>query len=97
MIDDTKEVAVLMVAGFFGSLARLVLSPEQCWKRWAIRFVVGISCAVCLGGFMGQLLAKWFSVPASETAAASGFVVGVTAEQLIQLFQARIEASKEPK
>lgn len=97
MIEEPKEVVVLLVSGFFGSLARLILSPEKCIKRWLVRFVVGVSCAVFLGGFIGQLLSNWFHVPATETIAASGFLVGVTAERLIELVQSRIEHSKQKR
>ena len=97
MIDNSKDVIVLVAGGFFGSLAKLVLSPEQDWRRWLVRFVVGVSSAVFLGGFVGQLLMQWFEVPARETLAAAGFLVGVSCEQLISMLQARLVAGRPPR
>ena len=90
-----KSTLVLLVSGFFGTLVRLVLAPEKSWKKWLSRFVVGISSAVFLGGLIGHLITKWLDLSGdvegqSWAIAASGFIVGTAAEQVLANIQKRI-------
>jgi len=89
---DFKTVTVLLIAGFCGSLVRLVLYPEVHWKRWVGRFVVGILSAVFLGGLIGHLIHEWFNLEdAIISSAASGFIVGSAAEQFHDLVLRKIQ------
>ena len=92
-MDHVKEVTVLLIAGFFGSLTRLVLNPEPHWRRWLVRFIVGVSCAVFLGGVVSQLIAKTLDLQEMERIfSASGFICGMTAEQLIEKIQNKMDS-----
>lgn len=97
-LDHTKELTVLFIAGFFGSLVRLVLNPEPRWQRWLVRFTVGVSCAVFLGGVASEAIAKAFSLKDMEQLlSASGFICGVLAEQMLEKMQARMNTTIETR
>lgn len=98
MIESHKEITLLFLAGFFGSLVRLILTPDKNWHGWVVRFIVGISSAVFLGGFLGDLLVTWGKVPESpNTFAAAGFLVGVTSEQIIAAIQGKLKSIQDEK
>lgn len=97
---DWKTTVLLMIAGIFGSLVRLTLNPEPSWQRWALRFFVGISCAVFLGGLIGHLMVKWFDLSGESEAwaiAAAGFITGTSSEQVLDFIMRRMESSHKHK
>ena len=96
-MEDLRETATLVIAGFFGSLVRLMLAPPERWQRWVARFIVGVSSAVFLGPPVGHMIAKWSGLDASGTLPAAGFLTGVTAEQLIVYIQSKLSNAEVPK
>lgn len=97
-LDHVREVTVLFIAGFFGSLVRLVLNPEPRWQRWLVRFIIGISCAIFLGGVVSEAIAKAFSLKdVEQLLSASGFICGVLAEQLLEKMQTKMNTTLDSK
>ncbi len=85
MFENSSELKELLAGGFFGSLTRLLLKPENGWKQWLSQFVVGISAAVFLGGMVGH----WIGAgPAGYASAA--YVIGTAAEKTLELFQKKL-------
>lgn len=78
-----REAVELLIAGFFGSLVRLVLeSPPDSWTRWAAQVFVGLCCAVFIGGLFAHL-----TNAGSYGYLAWGFVVGSLGERALKKLQ----------
>ena len=96
MIEHFKEAIVLLISGIFGSLVRLLSKPEDDWKKWLARFMIGMFAAVFLGGFFSILLIKAFDISTDQgimyARLASGFIVGTASEQIIDLIVAKIQS-----
>lgn len=89
MMDNVPdEVKTLLVAGFFGSLVRILLKQERRWQRWIVQMIVGVLSAVFLGQIVGGLIAQWTGAPGASLSAA-GFIIGTAAEQVIASLQKR--------
>ena len=81
---DNETIKVLLTGGFFGSLTRLLLKPEGSWKAWIAQLIVGISCAVFLGGLAGQAINSGMA-----GYMASAYVIGSAGEQALAILQAK--------
>ena len=84
---DMKDLAV---SGILGSLARLIIAPEDNWRRWVAQLIVGMLCAVFLGG-----LAAHFLNAGPSGLLACGFVFGSLGEHGLKVAQNKF--SKEEK
>ena len=88
-MEEIKEVVVLSISGIFGSLSRLLISPEIDWQKRLAKFLVGIFTAIFIGGFFSILLIKWFDLNSSISivyaTSASGFIVGSGSEQILDM------------
>lgn len=81
----TKEIIELIIAGFFGSLVRLVLDPpKDSWTRWAAQVFVGLCCAVFIGGMFAH-----FTNAGDYGFLAWGFVIGSMGEKALKKVQDR--------
>lgn len=88
MLSFADDVKTLLIAGFFGSLVRVLLRPERRWQLWLVQMVVGVSSAVFLGQVFGGLIGQWTGSPGASLSAA-GFLIGTAAEQVIACLQKR--------
>ena len=89
MINDPEQMRVLLAGGFFGTLTKLLLRPEKSWRSWLAQFVVGISCAVFLGGLVG----RWLDAGPAGFAAVA-YVFGSAAEQALAVAQSKLGKPK---
>ena len=80
---------ILIAGGFFGALTKLLLRPEKSWRSRISQLIVGVLCAVFLGG----LVAKWLNAGPAGLAAAA-YVIGSAAEQALGAAQARFGKPK---
>jgi len=94
---EYKTALILLVSGFFGSLIRIIRKPHDHWKQWVIQFIVGILSAIFIGGFLSHLLINATGLASEESqlwaTAATAYVIGTSAERLIEVITARIERS----
>jgi len=74
----------LAIAGAFGSLVRLILFPEKSALRWLSQVVVGIICAVYLGGGLAEILG--FD---NKGMLMLAFLTGTTAEKALAKVQSK--------
>ena len=84
----TEEVKTLITSGAFGSLVRIVLSPDKKWQRWIVQVFVGVSSAVFLGQVAGHIIVKTLGTDGMAAAySAAGFLIGTAAEKCIEKLQ----------
>ena len=48
--------AKIVVAAFFGVLARLLKNPQQDWKMWLVEMLIGIPAAIFLTSLITHVL-----------------------------------------
>lgn len=94
----TNEVKALMTSGLFGTITRTILRPENHWKAWLAQVFIGLAAAVFIGQIIGHLFIKVIGVD-SDTAVyyAVGYVIGTSAERVIETAQNRFFKSIEDK
>lgn len=82
----------LTFSGIFGSLARLVIRPEESWQAWVTQVFVGVVCAVFIGG-----LAAHYLNAGRHGVLACGFVFGSLGEHGLKMLQKRVMNQGEEK
>lgn len=85
IVHNAEQMKALICGGFFGSIVKLTLHPEKRWSIWLSQFIVGILCAVFIGG----LLAHWLGA-GHYGFSAVGFIIGTAAEQFLAITQRKL-------
>jgi len=96
MITIPDEVKTLLIAGFFGSLVRVLIKFPKSWKQWCVQMSVGVICAVFLGRVVGMIIGDWTGDMSSSLSAA-GFIIGTAAEQIIAKIQKKVIDEKDAR
>ena len=90
MFNNCEEMKILLLGGLAGAITRLLLHPEKSWKARFSQLIVGVLCAVFLGG----LVANWLNAGPAGLAAAA-YVVGSLGEQALAVAQNRFTKPKK--
>tara|TARA_R110000772_G_scaffold143235_1_gene252747 strand:- start:16620 stop:16898 length:279 start_codon:yes stop_codon:yes gene_type:complete len=92
MFGFDKDLQILVVAGISGTLVKLILDPEDSWKAWVAQAVVGVLCAIFLGG-----LASYYLDAGPAGTAGCGFVFGSMGERGLAAIQRRLLDKEKQK
>lgn len=90
LIETFPNAFALLVGGFAGSTAKMVLAPELTWRVWMIDIVVGLTCALFLGAALGDWVADLIPALNKSAFLASGFLCGASGELIVRGIRRRV-------